>query len=59
MKQDGNVIHHDFGRRDMLSLTLSCSFDVLFADDHVCLGRLTYRIGERTFIQHVCVDGSA
>lgn len=49
---EGNVIHADFGRRPTLP-PMSFTCETLYADEHAALLRLTYRIGGRTYVQHV------
>lgn len=53
MKTEGNVIHHDFGRIKNTLPQMSFTCEVLFADEHAKLLRLTYRIGEKTYLQHI------
>ena len=52
-KREGNVIHADFGltaRREEPLLTFA--YELLYADDHVAVGRMTTTIGDRTIRVH-------
>jgi hypothetical protein len=54
IRVEGNVIHADFRPRESMTVDLSVSCEMLYADEHVALARLTYRMGGKSWIQHVC-----
>lgn len=50
-RTEGNVIHADFGHRILPDMSFTC--ETLFQDQYAMLMRLTYRVGDRVFIQHI------
>lgn len=57
MNVEGNVIHADF-RRD-LAVPILLKHEILYTDEHICLGRCTFGIGRDTFIVHAMVERDA
>lgn len=58
MKREGNVIHADFGKREV-TLDVSMKHEILYQDEHVALGRGTFQIGKHAFIVHATVERDA
>ena len=54
-----NVIAVDFGnplQRALSELTVSFNCEILYVDTFIALSRLTWRFGEKVYVQHVMTE---
>lgn len=58
-RSDGNVIHADFRKPKSLTLDITLKHEILYQDEHVALGRGTFRLGNKTFVVHALVENDA
>jgi hypothetical protein len=53
MKKDGNIIYADFAKPP---INASFNYELIYCDEYVALGRITYYWGERSWVQHIMTE---